>query len=101
MKTLTTIILICAFVTTTYSQNHSESRLPMLGEKAPKFSAKSTNGNINFPDDYYGKWKILFSHPASFTPVCTTELLERLYAWEAREFRFVRHLTLTHNMGIN
>ncbi len=56
--------------------------MPMLGEQAPGFTAKSTMGNINFPSDYYGKWKILFSHPASFTPVCTTELLELAYLQE-------------------
>lgn len=79
MKKLCTIILLCLITTTIFSQQQSRTRMPMLGEKAPKFSAKSTNGNLNFPDDYYGKWKILFSHPASFTPVCTSELLELAY----------------------
>jgi peroxiredoxin (alkyl hydroperoxide reductase subunit C) len=51
-------------------------QMPMLGDKAPKFEAKSTKGDISFPGDYYGKWKILFSHPADFTPVCTTEIIE-------------------------
>lgn len=79
MKKITIIILVCAFTIAGYSQKNSRSRMPMLGEKAPKFTAQSTNGNLNFPDDYYGKWKILFSHPASFTPVCTSELLELAY----------------------
>ncbi len=48
---------------------------PMLSGTAPSFKAISTLGDINFPDDYFGKWKILFSHPADFTPVCTTEIL--------------------------
>lgn len=47
---------------------------PALGEKAPSFYAITTNGTINFPQDYQGKWVILFSHPADFTPVCTTEI---------------------------
>jgi len=42
---------------------------------APPFTAVSTTGTINFPADYYGMWKILFSHPADFTPVCTSEIL--------------------------
>jgi peroxiredoxin 2/4 len=48
---------------------------PLIFGTAPSFTAVSTMGNINFPDDYYGKWKILFSHPADFTPVCTSEIL--------------------------
>jgi peroxiredoxin 2/4 len=51
-------------------------RIPLIGETAPSFTAESTNGTIHFPDDYGAKWKILFSHPADFTPVCSTEILE-------------------------
>ena len=47
----------------------------MLGDKAPSFVAQTTQGEVRFPDDYRGKWVILFSHPAAFTPVCTTEFL--------------------------
>ncbi len=49
--------------------------MPRIGDKAPSFEAVTTQGNINFPEDYKGKWIILFSHPADFTPVCTSEFM--------------------------
>lgn len=49
--------------------------MPRIGDKAPAFTAVTTQGNINFPADYSGKWVILFSHPADFTPVCTSEFM--------------------------
>lgn len=60
--------------------NHIEkadtpSQMPLIGDKAPEFIANTTNGKVNFPADYAGKWVILFSHPADFTPVCTTEFM--------------------------
>ena len=51
------------------------NRMPLIGDKAPAFEAVTTQGNISFPSDYEGKWIILFSHPADFTPVCTTEFM--------------------------
>ena len=49
--------------------------MPRIGDAAPAFKAVTTQGNINFPSDYQGKWVILFSHPADFTPVCTSEFM--------------------------
>lgn len=49
--------------------------MPRIGENAPAFKAVTTQGEINFPKDYEGKWVILFSHPADFTPVCTSEFM--------------------------
>lgn len=49
--------------------------MPRIGDKAPEFKAKTTQGEMDFPGDYKGKWIILFSHPADFTPVCTSEFM--------------------------
>ncbi len=49
--------------------------MPRIGEPAPAFTAVTTQGDINFPADYAGKWVIFFSHPADFTPVCTSEFM--------------------------
>ncbi len=49
--------------------------MPRIGDKAPAFKAVTTQGEITFPADYEGSWVILFSHPADFTPVCTSEFM--------------------------
>ena len=49
--------------------------MPRIGDKAPEFKAVTTQGEINFPADFSGSWVILFSHPADFTPVCTSEFM--------------------------
>jgi peroxiredoxin (alkyl hydroperoxide reductase subunit C) len=55
-------------------QKEELKRLPRLGEKAPEFEAVTTQGNLKLTD-FSGSWLILFSHPADFTPVCTTEFI--------------------------
>ncbi|MFP4459887.1 MAG: peroxiredoxin [Candidatus Zixiibacteriota bacterium] len=52
-----------------------EKNMPLLGDKFPKIKAITTQGKLKLPDDMKGKWFILFSHPADFTPVCTTEFV--------------------------
>jgi peroxiredoxin (alkyl hydroperoxide reductase subunit C) len=56
-------------------QKPQVTSMPRIGDPAPQFTAVTTQGQINFPADYKGKWVILFSHPADFTPVCTSEFM--------------------------
>lgn len=65
-------------------QDVKVQQMPRIGDKAPSFKAKTTQGDINFPEDFHGKWKVLFSHPADFTPVCTTEFMT--FASRQKEF---------------
>ena len=53
----------------------NEQGLPLLGDKFPDVVVNTTHGKIRLPDDYKGSWFVLFSHPADFTPVCTTEFV--------------------------
>ena len=66
------------------AQEQVQRPLPRLNEAAPEFTAVSTQGPIKL-SDYRGKWVVLFSHPADFTPVCTTELTE--FARRQEEFK--------------
>lgn len=58
--------------------------IPRIGDNAPDFTAPTTEGELNFRKWQGDKWVILFSHPADFTPVCSTELTE--FARRAKEF---------------
>jgi peroxiredoxin (alkyl hydroperoxide reductase subunit C) len=49
---------------------------PLIGDDAPSFTAKSTVGKFNFPQDFGASWKILFSHPRDYTPVCSSEIIQ-------------------------
>ena len=65
-------------------ENRTISQMPLIGDRAPEFHAMTTKGKIDFPQDYRGSWVVLFSHPADFTPVCTTEFIT--FASMAEEF---------------
>ncbi|HEY0084225.1 MAG TPA: redoxin domain-containing protein, partial [Pyrinomonadaceae bacterium] len=58
--------------------------LPRINEPAPDFEAKSTQGPLKLAD-FKGSWVVLFSHPADFTPVCSTEFIE--FARRGEEFK--------------
>lgn len=58
-----------------HDTENKQNQMPLIGDSAPEFTASTTNGTVNFPSDYAGRWIILFSHPADFTPVCTTEFM--------------------------
>jgi peroxiredoxin (alkyl hydroperoxide reductase subunit C) len=61
-----------------------EKKFPLIGDPAPELDVLTTHGPKNIPGDYRGKWIVLFSHPADFTPVCTTEFV----AFAKREKQF-------------
>ncbi len=48
---------------------------PMLGDRFPSIEVQTTHGKLVLPEHFKGKWFVLFSHPADFTPVCTTEFV--------------------------
>ena len=75
-KRIISAIALFFAVTLVWAQTSKTTRIPLIGEDAPSFTAASTNGEITFPGDFGNKWKILFSHPADFTPVCSSEILE-------------------------
>lgn len=54
---------------------HAVERMPLIGERLPRMDVPTTHGPLTLPDHFRGKWTVLFSHPADFTPVCTTEFV--------------------------
>ena len=83
MKTLFLTIILSAFIIAPVCS--SNYKIPLIGSKAPSFTAPSTNGEITFPDVFGNNWKVLFSHPRDFTPVCSSEILE--LAFSQKEFK--------------
>ena len=67
------------------SQREQTTAMPLIGDKAPSFRAITTQGELYFPEDLFGSWVIFFSHPADFTPVCTSEFMT--LAAMSNEFR--------------
>jgi len=61
-----------------------EKKMPLIGDKFPKMEVQTSEGKMELPDVFKGKWFILFSHPGDFTPVCTTEF----YAFQKRYKEF-------------
>jgi len=66
-------------------EEHIENPMPRIGDKAPDFKATTTYGDLVFSEYNKGSWVILFSHPADFTPVCTTEMSG--FATRHKEFK--------------
>jgi len=69
--------------------------MPRIGDQAPAFEAMTTFGPISFPEDFKGQWVVFFSHPADFTPVCSTEFLGFARLKEEFEKRNVQLLGLS------
>ena len=56
-------------------EQEETGKFPLIGTKFPEMEVKTTHGIKKLPDDYKGRWMVLFSHPADYTPVCTTEFV--------------------------
>jgi peroxiredoxin 2/4 len=75
-------VVFFSFLIHVWGQYEKNNGIPLVGFDAPSFTAQSTNGNINFPEDFGNNWKIIFAHPRDFTPVCSSEILELAYKQE-------------------
>lgn len=60
----------------------SETAMPLIGDKFPEMTVQTTHGKMELPKAYAGKWFVLFSHPADYTPVCTTEFVAFQKRWD-------------------
>lgn len=74
-------------------------KMPLIGDRAPEFEAETTQGKIRFPQDFRGKWVVLFSHPSDFTPICTSEFV--LFGAMQREFEALDCKLLGLSVGTN
>ena len=63
----------------------TQNKFPLIGDQLPEMVVQTTHGKMKLPDNFSGKWFVLFSHPADFTPVCTTEFVA--FAKRHEEFR--------------
>lgn len=90
---LSTVLFILCVGTVSSQVN----KIPLIGSKAPSFTVESTKGQITFPDDFGKSWKILFSHPQDFTPVCSSELLELAYMQKEFEALGVKIAVISTN----
>lgn len=81
------------------SMENQNYRMPLIGDKAPAFEAETTQGKIRFPEDFRGKWVILFSHPSDFTPICTSEFV--LFGAMQKEFEALDCRLVGLSVGTN
>ena len=59
-----------------------EGKIPLIGDTFPEMTVQTTQGEMTLPKDTKGQWTVLFSHPADFTPVCTTEFIAFQQRWD-------------------
>jgi peroxiredoxin (alkyl hydroperoxide reductase subunit C) len=84
-KIILAIGLVLGSLSFSVAQREANQRIPLIGMQAPSFKAPSTQGYVSFPEDFGESWKIIFSHPRDFTPVCSSEILE--LAYRQQEFK--------------
>jgi peroxiredoxin 2/4 len=94
-KTILIPVVFFLFMLQVWSQNEKNNEIPLVGFDAPSFIAQSTNGEITFPEDFGEYWKLIFSHPRDFTPVCSSELLELAYSQDDFDNLGVKLLVLS------